>query len=59
MTWGHQRFYALIKDLPSLNNFDMERAVRFLHHYALQYLSFCKDETNKKNGAKIKDFEDL
>jgi hypothetical protein len=37
----------------------MERAVRFLHHYALQYLSFCKDETNKKNGAKIKDFEDL
>jgi len=33
--WMHSRYFSIVKDLHLLNNFDMERTIRYLHRYAL------------------------
>lgn len=50
LVFMHERFYNLVKDLVSLSHFDMEISVRYLHHYAVLYLSHCKNELKDEKG---------
>ena len=60
LKWMHTRYALIIKDLPLLHNLDMERSIRYLNRYALQYFSFCKESLNLKKGVpRPKDTEDL